>query len=69
MDLWEINEAFSATGLANIKELGLDHSKVNIHGGAVALGHPIGYVIPRWAIWNYDKFWNLLRYEQLYWYS
>uniref|UniRef100_A0A914X0Q8 Acetyl-CoA C-acyltransferase n=1 Tax=Plectus sambesii TaxID=2011161 RepID=A0A914X0Q8_9BILA len=41
VDLWEINEAFSATGLANIKELGLDHSKVNIHGGAVALGHPI----------------------------
>ena len=38
----EINEAFSAVALANIKLLGLDHNKVNIHGGAVALGHPVG---------------------------
>ncbi|CDW56053.1 acetyl coenzyme A acetyltransferase, mitochondria l [Trichuris trichiura] len=40
--LWEINEAFSVTALANIKLLGLDPEKVNIHGGAVSLGHPIG---------------------------
>jgi acetyl-CoA C-acetyltransferase len=40
--LWEINEAFSVVVLANIKLLGLDPSKVNVHGGAVSLGHPIG---------------------------
>ena len=38
----EINEAFSVVVLANIQKLGLDPSVVNIHGGAVALGHPIG---------------------------
>lgn len=38
----EINEAFSAVALANIKLLDLDHAKVNVHGGAVALGHPLG---------------------------
>ncbi|KAG8177001.1 hypothetical protein JTE90_006946 [Oedothorax gibbosus] len=40
--LWEINEAFSVVVLANIKMLSLDPSKVNVHGGAVSLGHPIG---------------------------
>lgn len=40
--MFEINEAFSVVVLANIKKLGLDPSKVNINGGAVALGHPIG---------------------------
>ncbi len=40
--LFEINEAFSVVVLANIKKLNLDPSKVNIHGGAVSLGHPIG---------------------------
>ncbi|KAI4458441.1 acetyl-coa c-acyltransferase [Holotrichia oblita] len=40
--LWEINEAFSVVVLANEKILGLDPEKVNIHGGAVSLGHPIG---------------------------
>ncbi|XP_047108530.1 acetyl-CoA acetyltransferase, mitochondrial [Schistocerca piceifrons] len=40
--LWEINEAFSVVVLANIKILDLDPSKVNVHGGAVSLGHPIG---------------------------
>lgn len=39
---WELNQAFSVVGLANIKELGLDPSKVDINGGAVALGHPLG---------------------------
>lgn len=42
IDMWEINEAFSVVVLANILELGLDKEKVNIHGGAVSLGHPIG---------------------------
>lgn len=38
----EVNEAFSAVVLANMKLLDLDPSRVNVHGGAVALGHPIG---------------------------
>merc|ERR1711881_811121 len=42
MTMFEINEAFSCVVLANIKELGLDAGKVNINGGAVSLGHPIG---------------------------
>ncbi len=42
IDLFEINEAFSAVSLAINRELGLDHEKVNVNGGAVALGHPIG---------------------------
>lgn len=42
VDLYEINEAFSVVPMAAMKELGLPHEKVNIHGGAVALGHPIG---------------------------
>ncbi len=42
IDLFEINEAFAVVALAAINELGLDPNKVNIHGGAVALGHPIG---------------------------
>jgi len=42
MDLIELNEAFAAQSLAVIKEIGLDQSKVNVNGGAIALGHPIG---------------------------
>lgn len=42
IDLFEINEAFSVSTLAVIKELGIDESKVNVRGGAIALGHPIG---------------------------
>jgi acetyl-CoA C-acetyltransferase len=42
IDLWELNEAFAAQMLACGKGLDLDESKVNVHGGAVALGHPIG---------------------------
>src|SRR5262245_25852426 len=42
VDLFEINEAFSAVAMAAIRELGLDPAKVNIRGGAVAVGHPIG---------------------------
>jgi acetyl-CoA C-acetyltransferase len=39
---WEFNEAFSVVGIANVKILGLDNDKVNVNGGAVALGHPLG---------------------------
>lgn len=42
VDLWEINEAFAVVVLIAMRELGLDPEKVNIHGGACALGHPIG---------------------------
>ena len=42
VDLFEINEAFSAVPMAAMKELGIPHEKLNVHGGAVALGHPIG---------------------------
>ncbi len=42
VDLFEINEAFSSQLVVLIKELGLDREKINVHGGAVALGHPIG---------------------------
>ena len=42
VDLWEINEAFSVVSIANNQLLGLDPGKVNVWGGAVALGHPIG---------------------------
>jgi acetyl-CoA acetyltransferase len=42
MDLVEINEAFAAQYLAVEKELGLDRGKVNVNGGAIALGHPLG---------------------------
>ena len=42
VDYWELNEAFSVVGIANIKKLELDPEKVNIFGGAVSLGHPLG---------------------------
>lgn len=42
VDLFEVNEAFSGSTVAVMKELGLDHNKVNVNGGSVALGHPIG---------------------------
>ena len=42
VDLWEINEAFAVVSIANNQLLGFDGSKVNVNGGAVALGHPIG---------------------------
>lgn len=42
IDFWEFNEAFSVVGLANIHLLELDPAKVNVNGGAVALGHPLG---------------------------
>jgi acetyl-CoA C-acetyltransferase len=42
VDLWEINEAFASVTLNSIRALGIDEDKVNVNGGAVALGHPIG---------------------------
>ena len=42
IDLFEINEAFAAVGLASVDDLGLDEDKVNVNGGAIALGHPVG---------------------------
>lgn len=42
IDYWELNQAFAVVGLANTKELGLDPAKVDVNGGAVALGHPLG---------------------------
>jgi acetyl-CoA C-acetyltransferase len=42
LDLIELNEAFASQSLAVVRELGLDPAKVNVHGGAIALGHPIG---------------------------
>ncbi len=42
LDLFEINEAFAAVGIASVRELGVDDDRVNVNGGAIALGHPIG---------------------------
>ena len=42
IDLFEINEAFAAVGLSSVDELGIDENKVNVNGGAIALGHPVG---------------------------
>ena len=42
VDLWEINEAFASVALNSLRMLGVDEDKVNVNGGAIALGHPIG---------------------------
>ncbi|RZL07995.1 MAG: acetyl-CoA C-acetyltransferase, partial [Rubrivivax sp.] len=42
VDLWEINEAFAVVTMAAMRDLALPHEQVNVHGGACALGHPIG---------------------------
>ena len=42
LDLYEMNEAFSSVALVSMDQLGIDDSKVNVNGGAIALGHPIG---------------------------
>jgi 3-oxoadipyl-CoA thiolase len=42
IDLWELNEAFASQSIACIRDLGIDATKVNIYGGAIALGHPLG---------------------------
>jgi acetyl-CoA acetyltransferase family protein len=47
IDLWEVQEAFAAVPLIAIRELGLDPERVNVHGGAIAYGHPLGASAPR----------------------
>lgn len=42
VDFWELNQAFSVVGLANIQKLGIDSQKVDVNGGAVSIGHPLG---------------------------
>jgi len=42
VDLWEINEAFASVAINSMRMLGIDEDKVNVNGGAIALGHPIG---------------------------
>ncbi|WP_438479724.1 thiolase family protein [Oleiharenicola lentus] len=42
VDLWEVNEAFAVVPMAFMQELGIPHDQVNVHGGAIALGHPLG---------------------------
>jgi acetyl-CoA C-acetyltransferase len=42
VDLWEINEAFASVAINSVRMLGVDEEKVNVNGGAIALGHPIG---------------------------
>ncbi len=42
IDLWEINEAFAVVPLQTMRKLGVDRDKVNVAGGAIALGHPLG---------------------------
>lgn len=64
-DLIEVNEAFAAQVLADGKELEWDWARVNVHGGAIALGHPIGASGARilttlvWALRRYEKEWGL----------
>jgi acetyl-CoA C-acetyltransferase len=50
IDLFEINEAFAAVGLSSADELGIDEDKINVNGGAIALGHPVGMSGTRLAI-------------------
>ena len=42
VDLWEVNEAFAVVNLYAMKELGIEHGRMNVHGGAISLGHPLG---------------------------
>jgi acetyl-CoA C-acetyltransferase len=50
VDLFEFNEAFAAVGLASMDDLGLPDSVVNVNGGAIALGHPVGMSGTRLAL-------------------
>lgn len=52
IDQFEVNEAFSCVVLAFIKKVGVDPAKVNPHGGAVSIGHPIGYVSSSISAWG-----------------
>ena len=42
VDLYEVNEAFACVAMIAMRDLGIPHDKINVHGGATALGHPIG---------------------------
>ncbi len=42
IDLFELNEAFAAVGIESSRDLGIDEDRVNVNGGAIALGHPVG---------------------------
>ncbi|HRY04328.1 MAG TPA: acetyl-CoA C-acetyltransferase, partial [Beijerinckiaceae bacterium] len=42
VDLWEVNEAFAVVAMIAMRDIGIAHDKINVHGGACALGHPIG---------------------------
>jgi acetyl-CoA C-acetyltransferase len=42
IDLWELNEAFASVVLRYMQAMNLDHSKINVNGGAIAMGHPLG---------------------------
>src|SRR5215210_1423349 len=42
IDLVELNEAFASQALASMRELGIDHDRLNVNGGAIAIGHPLG---------------------------
>jgi acetyl-CoA C-acetyltransferase len=42
VDLWEVNEAFACVAMIAMRDLGIPHAQLNVHGGATALGHPIG---------------------------
>ncbi len=42
IDLWELNEAFAVVPLHVMGELGIDHDRMNVNGGAIAMGHPLG---------------------------
>ena len=42
VDLWEVNEAFAVVAMAAMHDIGIDHAKINVNGGACALGHPVG---------------------------
>ena len=50
LDLFEINEAFAAVGVASVDDLGIDEAKVNVNGGAIAMGHPVGMSGTRLAL-------------------
>ena len=55
IDLFELNEAFASQSLAVIRELGLDTNKVNINGGAIALGHPLGCTGAKLSVQLFDE--------------
>lgn len=42
VDLWEVNEAFACVAMFAMRDIGIPHDRINVHGGATALGHPIG---------------------------